>query len=170
MKVNFKNLYRTNLRTKLIAFLGLAFLITISFINSGGPGGLPQGDPNNGGLALPGDFEAVVVADSLGRARHLAINKNGDIYVKLRVPDAQQRGSVALRDNNNDGKADIIEYFGSYPDTGNYGTAMRIHKGYLYFSTAGEVLRTKLTPGKLVPEGKTETIVVTYYKNRKYFQ
>jgi hypothetical protein len=105
MKVNFKKLYESNLRTKLIAFLGLAFLVTISFINSGGPGGLPQGDPTNGGLALPGDFEAVVVADSLGRARHLAVNKNGDIYVKLRVPNAKNQGSVALRDNNNDGKA-----------------------------------------------------------------
>jgi hypothetical protein len=54
MKVNFKNLYRTNLRTKLTAFLGLAFLITISFINSGGPGGLPQGDPGNGWSSTSG--------------------------------------------------------------------------------------------------------------------
>jgi glucose/arabinose dehydrogenase len=163
-----KILSETKFRAMLFAFLGLACLITISFMDSGGASGLPQGDSDNGGLALPGDFEAVVVADSLGRARHLAVNKNGDIYVKLRVPDAQNRGSVALRDLNNDGKADLIEYFGDYPDTGNYGTAMRIHKGYLYFTTAGEVLRTKLTPGKLVPEGKTETIVVDDYKRWKY--
>ncbi|WP_395802771.1 c-type cytochrome [Daejeonella sp.] len=168
MKIYSKFLPETKLRAKLIAFLGLAFLVTISFMNSGGKSGLPQGDSDNGGLALPGDFEAVVVVDSIGRARHLAVNSNGDIYVKLRVPDAQNRGSVALRDNNNDGKADLVEYFGDYPDTGNYGTAMRIHKGYLYFSTAGEVLRTKLTPGKLVPEGKTETIVVDNYKRGKY--
>ena len=168
MKIYSTILPETKLRSKLLAFLGLAFLVTISFMNSGGKSGLPQGDTNNGGLALPGDFEAVVVVDSIGRARHLAVNKNGDIYVKLRVPDAQNRGSVALRDVNNDGKADLIEYFGDYPDTGNYGTAMRIHKGYLYFTTAGEVLRTKLSPGKLVPEGKTETIVVDNYKRGKY--
>lgn len=168
MKIYLKTLPKTKLRAGVLAFLGLAFLITISFMNSGGKSGLPQGDSDNGGLALPGDFEAVVVVDSIGRARHLAVNGNGDIYVKLRVPDAQNRGSVALRDNNNDGKADLIEYFGDYPDTGNYGTAMRIHKGYLYFTTAGEVLRTKLTPGKLVPEGKTETIVVDNYKRGKY--
>jgi hypothetical protein len=37
----------------------------------------------NGGLILPDGFEAVVVVDSLpGRARHLAVNENGDIYVK----------------------------------------------------------------------------------------
>ena len=43
---------------------------------------LPAGDKDNGGLYLPGDFEAVVVIDSLkGRARHLTVNTNGDIYV-----------------------------------------------------------------------------------------
>ena len=37
----------------------------------------------NGGLFLPDGFEATVVVDSLpGRARHLAVNDNGDIYVK----------------------------------------------------------------------------------------
>jgi len=44
---------------------------------------LPKGDPGNGGLFLPGNFEAIVVADSIGPARHLAVNDNGDIYVKL---------------------------------------------------------------------------------------
>ena len=38
----------------------------------------------NGGLIMPDGFEAVVVVDSLpGHARHLAVNDNGDIYVKL---------------------------------------------------------------------------------------
>ncbi len=141
-----------------------AILITCGFIslNNFKPP-LPKALPDNGGLFLPGGFGAVVVADSLGRARHLAVNSNGDIYVKLRNPDSLKRGSVAMRDTNNDGKADIIEYFGDYPDEGNYGTAMRIHKGYLYFTTAGEVYRTKLTPGKLVPDGKTELLVKDDY-------
>jgi hypothetical protein len=48
---------------------------------------LPQGDPDNGGLFLPGGFEAVVVVDSLpARARHLAVNEAGDIYVKGNRP------------------------------------------------------------------------------------
>ncbi len=123
----------------------------------------PNGDPDNGGLFLPDGFEAVVVADSVGRARHLAVNDNGDIYVKLRSPDAN-KGSVALRDTDNDGKADIIRTFGDYTDEGSYGTAMRIHNGYLYFSTAGVVYRTKLTRGKLVPESKSEVILVDDYK------
>src|SRR5680860_1829012 len=50
---------------------------------------LPAGDPDNGGLFLPEGFEALVVVDSLkGRARHLAVKDNGDIYVKLRFPDS----------------------------------------------------------------------------------
>ncbi len=40
---------------------------------------LPIGDPGNGGLFLPGNFEAVVVVDSIGPARHIAVNDNGDI-------------------------------------------------------------------------------------------
>lgn len=164
MKINSKFLSETKLRTKVLGFLGLAFLITISFIKSQGTAGLPKGDSDNGGLFLPGGFEAVVVHDSVGRARHLAVNSNGDIYVKLRVPK-DGKGIVAMRDNNNDGKADIVEYFGDYPDVGNYGTAARIHKGYLYFSTAGEVYRTKLTKGKLVPDSKPELLLVDDYKN-----
>ena len=59
-------------------------LLIISFAFSQCKSGPPKGDPDNGGLLLPGGFEAVVVVDSLpGKARHLAVNDNGDIYVKL---------------------------------------------------------------------------------------
>ncbi|MEQ8810691.1 MAG: cytochrome C, partial [Imperialibacter sp.] len=59
---------------------------------------LPPGDPDNGGLFLPGGFEALVVVDSLkGRTRHMAVNDNGDIYVKLRFPP-EEGGNMALRD------------------------------------------------------------------------
>jgi len=154
--------FKASINTKLYLLVILAFFLTIGFIKSNGSGGLPDASPNNGGLFLPGGFKAVVVADSIGRARHLAVNTNGDIYVKLRIP-INGKGSVAMRDNNNDGKADQIEYFGDYPDVGNYGTAMRIHKNYLYFSTAGEVFRTKLSAGKLVPEGKSELLLSDDY-------
>src|SRR6266498_3581942 len=97
------------------------FLIVVVFSHCKGNSGLPRGDADNGGLFLPDDFEAVVVADSIGGARHLAVNDNGDIYVKLRsaYPDG---GNVALRDENNDGKADIIKRFGIYTDRAGYGT------------------------------------------------
>ncbi len=127
---------------------------------------LPKGDSDNGGLIVPNGFEVLVVADSIGSARHMAVSSNGDIYVKLR--GGEPKGIVALRDVNADGKADTVKYFGNYEDVGNYGTAMRIHNGYMYFSTAGEVYRTKLTPGQLTPEGPFEKIVIDDYKNDKH--
>src|SRR5688572_532448 len=45
---------------------------------------LPAGDPDNGKLILADGFEAVVVADSVGKGRHIAVNEKGDIYMKLR--------------------------------------------------------------------------------------
>src|SRR5438270_5386186 len=64
-------------------------------------------DKDNGGLKLPKGFGALVVADNLGQARHLAVNSNGDIYVKLnRLKNG--RGIVRLHDQNGDGKADVI--------------------------------------------------------------
>ena len=121
---------------------------------------LPPADPDNGKLFLPENFQAVVVVDSLkGRARHLAVNSNGDIYVKSRFSEKDGR-NVALRDTNNDGKADVIESFGSYEKERSYGTAMRIHDGYLYFSSELSVYRQKLIPGELIPNKEIEEIVV----------
>lgn len=127
---------------------------------------LPPGDPDKGGLTVPEGFEVLVVADRVGPARHMAVSDNGDVYVKLR--GSKPKGIVALRDVNSDGKADTIKYFGDYEDKGDYGTAMRIHKGYLYFSTAGEVIRIKMTAGELIPSGNYEVIVRDDYKNDKH--
>lgn len=128
---------------------------------------LPASDPDNGGLILPEGFEAVVVVDSIGSSRHLAVNDNGDIYVKMRR--AHEDGeNIALRDLDNDGKADIIERFGVYNPREYYSNGMRIYNGYLYFSTSDKVMRQKLTPGKLIPEGKAEVMLTDDYRNSKY--
>jgi glucose/arabinose dehydrogenase len=57
------------------------------------------------------------------------------------------------------------KFFGDYTDEGDYGTGMRIYNGYLYFTTAGEVYRMKLTDGDLVPKSKVELIMKDDYKN-----
>ena len=121
----------------------------------------PAADKDNGGLILPGNFEALVVIDSIGRARHLAVNDNGDIYVKLTYNDAMDGGggTVGLRDLDNDGRADSVVYFGDYKDVGGSAVGMSIHNGYLYTSTVNQVLRTKLTDGDLVPKSKTEVVL-----------
>src|SRR5947208_3653130 len=96
-----------------IPILSLFFLASCS--NSIPP---PKGDDHNGGLFLPGKFEAMVVADSIGSARHIAVNDNGDIYVKLTYNERMngRGGTVGLRDTNGDGKADSVVYFGDYKD------------------------------------------------------
>src|SRR5258708_32680995 len=141
-----------------IYLAGLPVFLTCFFSCKTSPD-LPPGDPGNGGLVLPDGFEAVVVADSIGPARHLAVNGNGDIYVKLRFAKGGKGGNVALRDSTQDGKADIIKRFDDYEDKGGYGTSMRIHNDYLYFSSPKVVYRQKLTPGKLIPDSKMEVVL-----------
>ncbi|MEK6782990.1 MAG: PQQ-dependent sugar dehydrogenase [Bacteroidota bacterium] len=126
---------------------------------------IPKTDADNGGLFLPDGFGALVVADSIGGTRHMAVNDNGDIYVKLQIATGDS-GNMALRDTTNDGKADIFQRFGDYPNDGSFATEMRIHKGYLYFSSELVVYRQKLTPSKLIPEGKPEIMVVDQYPIR----
>ena len=125
----------------------------------------PKSDIDNGGLILPGGFGAVVVADSIGPSRHLAVNENGDIYVKLKIKTGS-KGNVALRDTNNDGKADIITRWGNYPNDGAFATEMRIHNGYLYFSSELVVYRQKLSKGKLIPDGNPEVILTDRFPLR----
>jgi len=164
--LNGKTVYLyTHMPHHLISFVNrtILFALPLLFLAACSNEGLPDGDKDNGGLLLPDKFEAVVVADSTGRARHIAVNNNGDVYVKLRSPIP--KGLLALRDTDNDGQADEREIFGDYDDRGDYGTGMRIHNGYLYFSTAGEVYRIKLTPGKLVPENPVELILTDDYEN-----
>lgn len=108
---------------------------------------------------MPGDFEALVVTDSIGRARHLAVNENGDIYVKLAYAN-QDSASVAISVSPEDGKADQMVYFGDYKAERGYGpTSMRIYNGYIYFGSVSAVYRQKLTPGKLIPDSDVELVL-----------
>ena len=126
---------------------------------------VPSTDPGNGGLILPEGFGALVVADSVGPARHLAVNTNGDIYIKLRI-DTGDKGNMALRDVDGDGKADIFKRFGDYPNDGRFATEMKIHNNYLYYSSELVVYRQKLDPNNLIPKGKPEIIMVDEYPIR----
>lgn len=107
---------------------------------------------DNGSITLPDGFRAVVVADSLGYARHLTVDDDGDIYVALRRPN-NGYGIVALRDNDGDGKADVREYFGPFS-----GTGIDLHNGYLYFGTDTSVVRYPMEGVDLVPQTEPETV------------
>lgn len=150
-------------------YSGIFILVSVvlSQLACKGLKGLPAPSPDNGGLYLPDNFQALVVVDSIGKARHLAVNDNGDIYVKLTFNRRMNGsgGTVGLRDTDGDGKADSIVYFGDYKDIGSSAVGVTIHNGYLYTSTVNQVLRNKLTPGKLIPEGETEVILTDLDKN-----
>ncbi len=125
---------------------------------------LPPADDMNGGLYLPGGFEALAVVDSIGRTRHITVSNNGDIYAQLGSSE-NGKGTIALRDNNHDGKADSIVHFGDYIDKGRSATGITIHNGYLYVSTKKHIYRNKLTKGELVPTSETEVVLTDMNPN-----
>lgn len=111
-------------------------------------------DADNGGILLPENFAAMVVADSLGRGRHLTVNENGDIYVHLGRLTDDKHGILALRDTTGDGRADIIAGFSNVT-----GTGIALHKGHLYYSSRTEIYRSPLQPGGLMPLAHVDTLV-----------
>lgn len=118
--------------------------------------------PGNGGITLPEGFAAVVVADSVGDGRHIAVNSNNDIYISLR--NIKNGGGVAcLRDTTGDGVADIIKYFGPFS-----GTGIGIHNGYLYVGADTIVVRYKLREGELLPDPNYEVIAKGFINRHQH--
>jgi glucose/arabinose dehydrogenase len=105
-------------------------------------------------LQLPKGFVAIEVTPGIGPARHLVVNSNGDIYVKMANAN-RGRCIMVLRDKNGDGIADETSGFGNYE-----GTGIAIKNGYLYASSNTEVYRYKLNSNNQVADpGKPETII-----------
>lgn len=105
-------------------------------------------------LKLPDGFSATIVADSLGPVRHLAVNNQGDIYVKLNALK-DGKGIIFLTDTNHDGVMEQKNAFAGYP-----GTGIRIKNGYLYSSSNSAVYRYKLNDkGEVADTSKAELIV-----------
>jgi len=111
-------------------------------------------DKDNGGIKLPEKFGAVVVVDTLGRGRHMAIAPNGDIYLHLSKLALDGKGIIALRDTSGDGHADIIKGYSNVT-----GTGIELHNGYLYYADETHVFRSKMTEGELLPAEALDTLV-----------
>ena len=112
-------------------------------------------DPDNAGLTLPSGFCALAVAKNVGRARHMAVRPNGDLYVAIdNAPGGVVGGVLALRDADGDGRPEIQQRFG---DNGGNGIAWS--EGQLYFAPNGEVIRYAFTGDELVPSGEPEVVV-----------
>ncbi len=114
----------------------------------------PTCDANNGGITLPQGFCALVVADSLGPARHIAVAQNGDLFVAIRNTRDAKGGIVALRDTNRDGRMDVRERFGD-----NGGTGIALRGTDLFFATDDAVLRYSIPRVGLRPAGNPDTVV-----------
>jgi glucose/arabinose dehydrogenase len=105
-------------------------------------------------ISLPSGFQTALFADKLGKARHIAVAPNGDVFVKL---DSKKNGNtiIRLRDTNNDGVAEDISGFGNYT-----GTGIAIRNGYLYASSNTDIYRYALDKDyKVVNPDQPEHIV-----------
>ena len=104
-------------------------------------------------LTLPAGFTASTVVESLGANRHMVINSNGDVYVRVsKLKDG--KGIFVLRNKN--GKYEIINSFGNYT-----GTGIAIKNGYLYASSDNEVFRYKFNASNEITNGDNPEKIVT---------
>lgn len=116
------------------------------------------------GISVPPGFKATVIADNIGTARGIAIRENGDMYISLRQ-GIDLNYLVALSDTNQDGKMDIIKYFG---EVGSMVKSIRIHKGYLYVGATTQVVRYKLDDEELLPQDLYEVVVTGFPPPRSH--
>lgn len=145
--------------------LGAAFtlaVLTACADDPVAPGANVQCSANNGGITLPPDFCAIVVADLVmdgepARARHIAVTPNGDVFVAINSPGNNNPsfGIIGLRDLDGDGDADEQTQFS--PGLGGSGIAWG--NGVLYFGANDRVLRFPLASGQLTPTGAAEVVV-----------
>jgi glucose/arabinose dehydrogenase len=105
------------------------------------------------GLTLPDGFCGVVVADSVGRARHVVVSPGGDVIVAL-ADGSEPGGVLVLRDTTGDGVADVRVQFGV-----GGGNDVELHGGALYFARNETILRYAWTDGQFEPTGPADTIV-----------
>src|SRR5438128_2252573 len=121
-----------------------------------------QADADNAGLRLPKGFGAIVVIPDAGRARHIAVAPNGDIYVKLeRLKEG--KGILVLHEDGN-GKATVVHSFGDYG-----GTGIAIKNGYLYASSNEDVFRYKLDANnKVIDANHPEKIISGLWNRRQH--
>jgi glucose/arabinose dehydrogenase len=122
---------------------------------------------DNGGITLPDGFCASVFADTVGRARHIAVAPNGDLYIALEYHPTEEgkkaekadqinAAAVALRDVNNDGKADSVVYFAKGV---RGGTGIAVLDSFVYVDERTKITRYPLKQGELAPSGSGETVV-----------
>lgn len=104
-------------------------------------------------ITVPAGFKTETVTGSLGSNRHLVVNSNGDIYVKLsKLKDG--KGIFVLRKSG--GTYKVVNSFGNYT-----GTGIAIKNGYLYASSDAEVFRYKFNANNEIADPSNPEKIVT---------
>lgn len=136
------------------------------------------------GLSLAAGFCATIFADSIGHARHIVVAANGTVYVNTwsgpyyQAPPHEGGFLVALRDTNNDGRADVIARFGktaaagvkapagaaasagaASEKIGTGGTGIGLYKGYVYAEEGSTIVRYAVQGGSVSPGPNAEVVV-----------
>ncbi len=111
-------------------------------------------------IKTPDGFSTTTVAANFGKVRHIAVNANSDIYMKLSKL-VNGKGIIRLRDKNNDGVFDDTLYFGNY-----IGTGIALKKGYLYASSNSEVFRYALNAQQNIIDPEKPEKIVTNLINK----
>lgn len=114
-------------------------------------------------IKTPQGFQVQTIGENTGRARHLVVNSNGDIFVKLERLNSG-KGILRLRDTNKDGIFDDTLKFGNYT-----GTGIALKNGYLYASSDEDIFRYQLdAKGNVVNPDKPERIVTGLMNKRQH--
>lgn len=109
-------------------------------------------------ITVPAGFKTETVTGSLGSNRHLVVNSNGDVYVKLsKLKDG--KGIFVLRKTG--GTYKVINSFGNYT-----GTGIAIKNGYLYASSDAEVFRYKFNANNEIADPSNPEKIVTGLLNK----
>lgn len=117
-----------------------------------------------GKIILPSGFSSTVIAENIGKARHLVVTNSGDIYVKLARPSRKGFGTLLLRDINKDGVIDDSSGFGNYG-----GTGIAIKNGYLYAASDTDVYRYKLNDKmEVINKNDPEKIITGLLAGRQH--
>lgn len=117
--------------------------------------GIPQCAPDDGGITLPDGVCALVVADGVGPARHIAVRSDGVVFAALRNRRGERGGLLALRDTTGDGVADVRAAFG---DDGGTGLEL-VQDTLLYFAADDAIVRYRVPLELLAPAAPPDTIV-----------
>lgn len=152
---------------KLLFFIVTGIAVTASFFSfrtiTTPPGEKEASLEDATGLKLPAGFQATIVADNLGQARHIAVTPQGHIYVKLGAPK-DGKGIILLQDGNKDGVTEKQTAFANYGGTGIY-----IKGNYLYASSNAEVFRYELNKnGEVINPDKPEKLVTGLINRRQH--